>query len=157
MLTVWFPLMDAGVENGCLQVVPGSHRAGLKDHCPVSANMPKGFGLHIPDKLFNKTEAVPVPLKKGDAIFMQKLTIHASLPNVSDRIRWSFDLRYNPIGQKTGRGVFPGFVARSHSHPEAELHSAAEWNRLWAETRAVLSASEQFAFNRWSADSPVCA
>ena len=26
MLTVWFPLMDADVENGCLSVVPGSHR-----------------------------------------------------------------------------------------------------------------------------------
>ena len=26
MITVWFPLMDTDEENGCLQVVPGSHR-----------------------------------------------------------------------------------------------------------------------------------
>jgi ectoine hydroxylase-related dioxygenase (phytanoyl-CoA dioxygenase family) len=157
ILTVWFPLMDTDEKNGCLQVVPGSHRGKLLDHCPASKNVPKNAGLHIPDTLFNKEDAVPVPLKKGDALFMHKLTIHASLPNLSERIRWSFDLRYNPIGQKTGRGVFPGFVARSRSHPEAELREPKEWNRLWAETRAVLASSDQFAFNRWRADNPVCA
>jgi hypothetical protein len=157
MLTVWFPLMDADARNGCLHVVPGSHRTGLKDHCPTSKYAPKGVGLHIPDPLFNPEDATPVPIKKGGALFMHKHTIHGSLPNLSDGIRWSFDLRYNPIGQKTGRGVFPGFVARSRKHPEAELRDPAEWNRMWAETRAVLANSDQVAFNRWKSDNPVCA
>ena len=34
MLTVWFPLMDASEENGCLQVVPGSHEGKVLTHCP---------------------------------------------------------------------------------------------------------------------------
>ena len=38
---------------------------------------------------------------------MHKHTIHGSLPNVSDEIRWSLDLRYNPTGQPTGRPEFP--------------------------------------------------
>ena len=34
MLTVWLPITDAAVENGCLCVVPGSHQQGLATHCP---------------------------------------------------------------------------------------------------------------------------
>ena len=33
MLTVWFPLMDTDAENGCLQVIPGSHRGEVLTHC----------------------------------------------------------------------------------------------------------------------------
>ena len=34
ILTVWFPVLDATVENGCLCVVPGSHKRGMLLHCP---------------------------------------------------------------------------------------------------------------------------
>jgi hypothetical protein len=66
-------------------------------------------------------------------------------------------LRYNPIGQATGRGAFPGFVARSRSHPETELHDAAAWADLWVQARHRLATEGMGAFNRWSADNPVCA
>ena len=48
--------------------------------------------------------------------------MHSSLPNLSENIRWSLDLRYNPIGQPTGRAWFPGFIARSKSKPESEMN-----------------------------------
>src|SRR6266540_4938529 len=70
-------------------------------------------------------------MKRGDALFMHKLTVHASHSNQSDNIRWSFDLRYNPIGQPTGRDSFPGFIARSRQNPETELRDPAEWARRW--------------------------
>ena len=151
MLTVWFPLWDATIENGCLMVWPGSHRRGLLDHCP------NFNGLQIPKKLI-QGEPLPLPMKRGDVLFLTKLTMHASLSNMSDDIRWSYDLRYNPIGQPTGRGVFPGFVARSKAHPETELRDAAEWERIWLQCRAELAAANaDRVFNRWNADSPVCA
>ena len=150
ILTVWFPLWDATVDNGCLVVWPGSHRQGLLDHCPSVG------GLKIPGKLLNG-KAKSVPMKRGDVLFLTKLTIHASHSNHSDNIRWSFDLRYNPIGQPTGRGYFPGFVARSRQNPASELHDPAEWYRLWADTRYKLATEGAGAFNRWSADNPVCA
>ncbi|MFL5803261.1 MAG: phytanoyl-CoA dioxygenase family protein [Roseiflexaceae bacterium] len=150
MLTVWFPLWDATVENGCLVVWPNSHRQGLLDHCPAPS------GLRIPGKLLNG-KARSMPMKRGDALFMHKLTIHASLSNHSDNIRWSFDLRYNPIGQPTGRGYFPGFIARSRKNPASELRDPAEWARLWHEARHTLATEGMGPFNRWSADSPVCA
>ncbi len=155
MLTVWFPLTPANVQNGCLKVVPKSHRGDLLTHCP---GFKGAAGLAIPTTLFNEDDAVPVPLMPGDALFMHKRTIHSSLPNLSDHIRWSFDLRYNPIGQATGRGVFPGFVARSPADPVAELHSPNEWNRMWHETRATLAVvGDPGMYNRWNTDAPVCA
>ena len=156
MLTVWFPLMDADEENGCLQVVPGSHNAELLTHCPGLENGLQA-GLQIPESQFEVGRAVPIPLKKGDALFMTKYTVHSSLPNISDRIRWSFDLRYNPIGQSTGRTSFPGFVARSRSNPGSELHDPVIWNEMWTEARDSLAKGEQPSFNRWDGSEPVCA
>jgi phytanoyl-CoA hydroxylase len=150
VLTVWFPLWDATVENGCLVVWPNSHRQGLLDHCPSPG------GLRIPGKLLNG-KAKSMPMKRGDALFMHKLTVHASQSNHSANIRWSFDLRYNPIGQPTGRGSFPGFIARSRQNPATELRDPAEWARLWHAARHTLATEGMGRFNRWSADSPVCA
>jgi len=150
ILTVWFPLWDATVENGCLVVWPNSHRQGLLDHCPSHG------GLRIPGRLLNG-KAKSMPMKRGDALFMHKLTVHASHSNHSANIRWSFDLRYNPIGQPTGRGSFPGFIARSRQNSSTELRDPAEWARLWHAARHTLATEGMGQFNRWSADSPVCA
>lgn len=151
MLTVWFPLTDASIIHGCLEVIPGSHRRGLMHHCPGN------WGLEIPDRLFEKSEAVPMPMKRGDVLFMHRLTMHSSLPNKSDEIRWSFDLRYNPVGQATGRGAFPGFVARSKAHPETELRDPEAWRQMWLDTRHRMAHSENRPFNRWRKDHPMCA
>ena len=156
ILTVWYPLMDADEENGCLQVIPGSHRGEeLLTHCPGGK---KVLGsLHVPESEFEVGKAVPVPVKKGDALFMTKYTIHSSLPNNSDRVRFSMDLRYNPIGQSTGRTSFPGFVARSRSNPDGELHDPVVWNELWLEARSALAKGQEPPFNRWDSSEPVCA
>jgi phytanoyl-CoA hydroxylase len=153
MLTVWFPLLDAPIEAGPLQVIPYSHNEGLRTHCPGGVG-----GLAIPAQLLEMEQAVPIPLKRGDVLFLTRRTCHSSLSNVSDNIRWSFDLRYNPIGQATGRGAFPGFIARSRSNPKSELHDAEEWARLWHDTRHRM-AEENYnqPFNRWDGKAIVCA
>ena len=136
MLTVWFPLLDAPLESGPLKVVPGSHKGGLLTHCG-------DFGIkgvmQIPTHLFDEDGAVPVPLNRGDIVILNKKTVHGSLSNVSENIRWSFDLRYNPIGQNTGREAFPGFVARSKKDPTSELRDPDVWKNMWEETKIKLS------------------
>merc|ERR1712096_157379 len=89
-------------------------------------------------KLFAAETVVPLPVKRGEVILMHKHTIHGSLPNLSDTIRWSFDLRYNPTGQATGRQVFPGFVARSRQNPGAELRDPDQWSQLWSQAKQKL-------------------
>ena len=83
--------------------------------------------------------------------------MHASHSNNSENIRWSFDLRYNPIGQPTGRGAFPGFIARSRQNPASELHDPAAWDQLWADARYKLATEGMGKFNRWTTENPVCA
>jgi phytanoyl-CoA hydroxylase len=162
MVTTWFSLTDTPVESGPLRVVPGSHRTGLLTHCDDYAeNEPWLRGRQIPQRLFDYEHAIPVPTKRGDVIFLHKQLVHGSLSNVSNQVRWSFDLRYNPIGQSTGREIFPGFVARSRTHPESELRSAEDWRRSWLDCRARMARINQadmdeVPFDRWADGHPDC-
>ena len=150
MLTVWFPLTRATCENGCLKIIPRSHKDGLLHHCPGVS------GLNVPDSMLDLASEKVVPMEPGDVLFLNRRTCHSSLPNMSDDVRVSFDIRYNPIGQSTGRDVFPGFVARSRAHPETELHDPAAGAQSWYETRARLAVKNIPAYNRWTADHPMC-
>ena len=91
-------------------------------------------------------------------MFFHHLTKHASLANTSDGTRWSFDLRYQPIGQPTGRPAFPGFVARSRKNPASEVTDWHVWADLWRETRSRLAhGQDPGKFTRWTGEEPVCA
>jgi phytanoyl-CoA hydroxylase len=154
ILTVWTPITSATVENGCLVVLPRSHRGDLATHCPANG---KQLDLHIPPALLHEAEAMPLPMEPGDVLLMHRRTQHASLENTSDEVRWSFDLRYNPAGQPTGRPNFPHFLARSAAHPEQVLRDADEWAALWLAARARLAGVETAPYNRWLTAAPVCA
>ncbi len=157
MISVWVAVLDATVENGCLQVVPGSHRGDLAVHCNYNEEKKQYAQINIPDKLVAPNH-LPLPMKAGDVLFFHKKLMHSSLPNTSDGIRWSFDLRYNPIGQPTGRAWLPGFVARSKSQPELELRDAAAWADLWLQARVRLSSGEGIKpSSRWDSNHPLCA
>lgn len=154
ILTVWLPVTSATVENGCLAVIPGSHRTGLTTHCPATQEK---RDLHIPISLLNVDTAVPLPMEPGDVLFMHRRTQHSSLPNQSNDIRWSFDLRYNPIGTATGRPAFPEFIARSQANPERVLTDPDAWAALWYATRQHLAGVTTAPFNRWATADAVCA
>lgn len=152
VLTVWIAVTDATEENGCLCVIPRSHLGDLATHCAG----PSGNGLRIPDDL-RPAGAIPVPLRRGGVIVMHRRTMHSSLPNVSSAIRWSFDLRYQVLGQPTGRPQFPGFVARSARDPDSVLREWTVWRDLWLAAREGLAAAAPREFRRWAGDEPPCA
>jgi len=158
MITVWFPLSDATVKNGCLAVLPRSHREGFAIHCPKGTKInPAGLD-RIPEHIFDVESMVPMPMKRGGALVFHRRLIHGSLPNTSNALRWSLDLRYVPIGQPTGYPQLPGFVARSRTNPEAELHDAQKWHQMWVDCRERLADKNAVPplHARWSADNPVC-
>jgi phytanoyl-CoA hydroxylase len=146
ILTVWIPVLDATLENGCLCVLPRSQRGGLQPHC----------GGAIPERL-RPGRPLPLPIRRGGVLFLHHRTMHASLANRSDAVRWSFDLRYQPTGRPTGRPQFPGFVARSRVRPESALADWRAWAALWEEARRRLSATEVGPMRRWTGDEPACA
>jgi phytanoyl-CoA hydroxylase len=92
IVTCWIPLVDATPENGCLQVLPRTHTNGVvRHHTGGNAGFLVIVDEDLPDSLDNVV-TVPVPL--GGALFLTNTTPHCSLPNTTDVIRWSIDLRY---------------------------------------------------------------
>ena len=150
MVTCWVAITEATVENGCLQVVPGSHKAGVELHC-------SGDQVGIPEKLIEQEKVKPIPLNPGGVLFFHPLCKHSSLDNHSDAFRWSFDLRFNPIGQPTGRPHFPGFIAQSRLHPEQVLSDPTAWAQLWLDARDQLAEKTNIPVHRWGGDDPLCA
>jgi hypothetical protein len=155
MLTVWFPVFEATVENGCLCVIPESHKRGLLTHCPSRPG--QSFDLRIPAAV-RGAGGIPVPMQRGSVLFLHRRTMHSSLPNRSQGVRWSFDLRYQPIGQPTGRPWLPEFVVRSRRDPGSEVHDWREWAALWQGVRDHLAQHpEDMKPRRWKGTEAVCA
>ena len=150
MLTCWVAVTEATVDNGCLQVMPKSHREGMALHCTPGQ-------LAIPEQFIELDEAIPVQLNPGGVLFFHPLCKHASLDNTSDSFRWSFDLRYNPIGQPTGRPHFPGFIAQSRLNPDSVLNDWRDWAQLWYDARARLATLDGVRAHRWEDGDPLCA
>ena len=150
MITIWCAVTDATVENGCLQVIPGGHRDGMKTHCPKTQTA-------IADGFIDESKALALPVKSGGVVIFHPLTPHASLTNTTDGFRWSFDLRFNVTGQPTGRAHFPEFIARSRANPASELRDWKVWRKVWEEAGTRLAVQPHIDIHRWSAGSPACA
>ena len=156
IVTVWVALTDAFVDNGCLVSIPGSHRLGPQVHC---ANEELASEPYVPPAVLEGLEERPLPVRRGGVVLFDKLNAHRSLPNCSGAMRWSMDLRYNPIGQGTGRPAFPAFVARSRQQPESELRDFETWKAMWEDAREAIVGGEYpdriFEDTRWN-DPAVC-
>jgi hypothetical protein len=125
MVNFWIPLVDAPMESGALQVIPGSHRWGRIPHETID-----GY-LGIPESALPAHTVADCPLEAGGALLIQHTTVHRSVPNVSDRVRWSLDMRYSDPAQPTGREEVPGFLARSRAHPDQVAKSHLDWLALF--------------------------
>ncbi|MBI4578373.1 MAG: phytanoyl-CoA dioxygenase family protein [Planctomycetes bacterium] len=94
-LTVWLAIDDADVENGCMRVIPGSHRGRLLPHgtAETSGNL-LSVNQEIPRHLVEESRAVDLPLKSGWASIHDGLAIHGSNPNRSSRRRCGLTIRF---------------------------------------------------------------
>lgn len=148
-VTVWVAVTDANEENGCLVSIPGSHLEGTHEHVPG----PIPREPTVPASIINNRHGNALPVERGGIIIFHKQNIHCARPNRSDRLRWSVDIRYHPIGQPSGRPAFPGFVARSRSDPESELKDPGTWNQLWQKSRKKIIRGEYKGpiFKDWEA------
>lgn len=86
-VAAWMALDDCDEQNGCMQVVPGSHRWPIL--CAAQADSDASF-TSITTPLPPATQSVPVLMKAGDVLFFSGALVHGSFPNVSpDRFRRS--------------------------------------------------------------------
>jgi ectoine hydroxylase-related dioxygenase (phytanoyl-CoA dioxygenase family) len=87
LVGAWVALDDADEENGCLRVLPRSHRPGrlypFADH-----GQPDEFDPTAESYGFDPTGEIAVPVRAGDVIFFNGYLLHRSLRNRSaDRSR----------------------------------------------------------------------
>jgi ectoine hydroxylase len=99
IMTALVYLDDATVENGCLEVAPGSHRDGMV----VDRITAEGFGANEMDPAkFDLGSLIPIEAKAGAVVFFGAFLVHRSLPNRSDRQRRALLYSYQPGGYPTG-------------------------------------------------------
>src|SRR5690606_9748522 len=85
-VSVWVPLDDVTPENGCLRLVPGSHRMVVTHD--GAADDDHGFNHRIDAAQIPAEAVVTAPLEAGGAIIFHDLTLHASHDNTSGKDRW---------------------------------------------------------------------
>jgi len=96
-------LDDANRANGCLEVLPGSHKRGVWPRRKVD-----GFGsMEMELDGFDESRLVPLEVPAGSAVYFGSLLVHRSLPNLSDHDRRVLLYSYQPAGR---RKAIEGFL-----------------------------------------------
>lgn len=93
MMSVMIAITDANKENGCLQVIKGSHKMGRIEHGFAGEQV--GASQHYVDLALKTMELVYVEIKAGDALFFHSNILHRSEANTSGSARWSLIAVYN--------------------------------------------------------------
>jgi hypothetical protein len=87
-LSIWMPLQEATIDNGCMWFSPGSHRLGVLRHRSPD-NDPRVHALECVGT-FNAGQAVACPIPAGAATAHLGRTLHFAGPNRSDGPRCAY-------------------------------------------------------------------
>ena len=105
--TVWVALEESRVENGCLRVIPGSHRDRKlhehlhEDRTDITLNQRLAAGA------FDERDAADIELEPGQMSLHDVYMIHGARPNISTRRRTGVALRYMPATSVFERDLHP--------------------------------------------------
>lgn len=95
-VSIWCPLVDGTIENGTLQVIPGTHKRCGEIRGPM-----------IPWELKNikediiKNDLIPLETKAGDAVILDDSIVHYSAINHTDNLRLAIQLILIPEEEKS--------------------------------------------------------
>ena len=93
LVSVFIAVDPATRENGCLQVLSGSHRCGRVDH--VLTGDQAGADAERVAEIAKRLPLVHVEMEPGDALFFHPNLLHRSDQNRSESPRWSLICCYN--------------------------------------------------------------
>lgn len=96
MISIMVAITDANIQNGCLQVIKGSHKMGRIEHGFAGEQV--GASQHYVDLALKTMPLVYVEIDAGDALIFHSNLLHRSEANTSDRARWSLIAVYNRSG-----------------------------------------------------------
>jgi len=99
VVTLWLAIDRADQENGCMRVIPGTHKLELVEMLDSSA---KGAVLdrETPPEYVEEDKAVDIVLDPGDVEVHHPNIIHGSYANRSPRRRCGLTIRYIPTSTR---------------------------------------------------------
>ncbi|MEJ5251099.1 MAG: phytanoyl-CoA dioxygenase family protein [Chthonomonadetes bacterium] len=104
VVTVWLAVDDSDAENGCMQVIPGTHRMGAVQHHRVDD--PSRYVLDLETEV-DESKAVDIVLKAGEMSLHDAWLLHGSKANHSPRRRCGYTMRYMPTEVVLDRTKWP--------------------------------------------------
>lgn len=93
LCSVFIAVDEATIENGCLQVIKGSHKIGRINH--ILTGDQAGADLERVKEAKKSLKHVYVELEEGDAVFFHSNLLHRSDKNESEKPRWAMICCYN--------------------------------------------------------------
>ncbi len=120
-VTVWLAVFDADTNNGCMRVVPTSHRWGdlrhenlpgsdwYNDDDDKKRNSKYVLWQSVDENAFDEADAVDIDMRAGEISLHDDELIHGSPGNPSDRMRAGITLRFCPTDVKCDFDVWPNF------------------------------------------------
>lgn len=93
LISVMVALTEANKQNGCLQVIKGSHKLGRVNHGFAGEQV--GADMVMVENALKTMELVYCEIEPGDALFFHSNLLHRSAANLSDKPRWSIISCFN--------------------------------------------------------------
>lgn len=93
LCSVMIAVDAATKENGCLEVLKGSHKLGRINH--ILSGEQAGADLERVEEIAKRLEHVHVEMNPGDGLFFHSNLLHCSAANKSDKSRWAMICCYN--------------------------------------------------------------
>lgn len=122
VLTIWLAVDASTVGNGCMRVIPGSHRdvVAAMDRYEVVDRESHVFGFRLPPELIDDSRAVDLELTPGESHVHDAWTIHGSNANRSGALRLHHALHACPRGAPSERqpSHLPGPWTGPYRRPE---------------------------------------
>ena len=87
LISVMVALTPANKQNGCIQVIKGSHKLGRVNHGFAGEQV--GADMTMVENALKTMDLEYVEIEAGDALFFHSNLLHRSEANLSDKPRWS--------------------------------------------------------------------
>lgn len=156
--TVWIPFLDTDAKNGGMEVVERGHLPGkIAMHQCCAGD---SWYIMVDEDVLEEELGVDMkkdsklcPIPYGGMLLFNNIIPHRSLPNISNDIRWSVDLRFVKTGEASGySGIKDPIVFRSSKNPNLKIDwetfdSVDRSSQLAASVKGVIHTPEASEFD----------
>jgi phytanoyl-CoA hydroxylase len=124
VVTLWLAVDESTTENGCLRVIPGSHKEQL--HATREATSVENVLGHETVGEVDESQAVDLELRPGDVEVHHPNIMHGSEPNHSPKRRCGLTIRYIPTSTRVTRQTGP-YQSWFHLRGERGVNDFQPW------------------------------